>query len=126
LWLSGPLSPRATELRPTRRDEFDELVLSEVERLTTRVGDPLGSVEFGTEDLPQLSDEWTGPVPLGSLVPARTGTSSRPGTPARIVIFRRPVETRAKTTPERSLLVRAQLVEYVAAFLGCDPADIDD
>jgi Zincin-like metallopeptidase len=101
-------------------------VLSEVDRLTTRVGDPLASVEFGTEDVPQLSDEWTGPAPLGSLVAARPGTPSRPGTPTRIVVFRRPVEMRAKTTTERSLLVHAELLEHVAAFLGCDPADIDE
>jgi Zincin-like metallopeptidase len=126
LWLPGPLSPQAAQLRPTRRDQFDEIVLFEVDRLTGRVGNALGSVEFGTEDVPHLTDDWTAPVPLGSLVPARQSTTSRPGTSARIVLFRRPIEMRAKTPAERSLLVHAQLVEHVAAYLGCDPADLDE
>jgi len=120
VWLAGPLSPRAAELRPTRRDEFDDLVLAVVDRLTDRVGDALSSVEFGTEDVPQLSDDWTEPAPLGSLSPATAGT------PARIVVFRRPVEMRAQTEAERTLLVHQEVLEHAAAFLGCDPADLDD
>jgi Zincin-like metallopeptidase len=120
VWLTGPLSPRAAELRPTRREVFDELVLSAVDRLTARVGDALASVEFGSEDVPALSDDWTEPVPLGSLVPASADR------PVRIVVFRRPVEMRAKSPAERSLLVHTQLTEHVAALLGCDPADLDD
>lgn len=118
MWLPGPLSPRAAELLPTRRDDFDDLVLSLVDRLSARLGHDLDDVEFGTEDVPALSDDWTEPVPLGSHVP---GTS---GSPARVVLFRRPIEARAKTRPERVLLVHAQLVDQVSALLGCDPDDL--
>jgi hypothetical protein len=119
VWLVGPLSPRAAQLRATRREEFDELVLSAVDRLKSRVGDALASVEFGTEDVPTLSDDWTEPVPLGSLVPASADR------PVRIVMFRRPVEMRAKSPAERGVLVHTQLIEHVATLLGCDPADLD-
>jgi hypothetical protein len=84
------------------------------------VGDALASVEFGTEDVPSLPDDWTGPVPLASLVPPSADR------PVRIVVFRRPVDMRATSPAERSLIVRAQLTEQVAAFLGCNPADLDD
>lgn len=118
--LPGPLTPRTAELRPTRRDRFDALVLATVDSLTARVGEALDSVEFGTEDVPHLSDEWSEPVPLGSLVPASADL------PARVVLFRRPIEMRARTEAERALVVREQLVEHVAALLGRDPSEFDD
>lgn len=120
LSLPGPLSPRAPALRPRRREDFDELVLSLVERLAERWRAELRDVEFGTEDVPQLPDGWTDdPVPLGSLVPAT------PRTPARIVLFRRPIELRARTRLERAGLVDEVLVEHIAALLGREPDEID-
>ena len=52
----------------------------------------------------------------------------RPGagnSPARIVVFRRPVELRATTRIERTALVNEVLVEYIAELLGRDPSEID-
>jgi hypothetical protein len=120
LSLPGPLSPDGPEARPSRRAEFDELVLSLVERLVARWESELEDVEFGTEDVPQIPDGWVDdPVPFGSCVPAR-GNS-----PARIVVFRRPVELRATTRIERTALVHEVLVEYIAELLGRDPGEID-
>jgi len=120
LTLPGPLSPDGPEARPTRRAEFDDLVLSLVERLVARWESELEDVEFGTEDVPQIPDGWDDdPVPFGSCVPAR-GNS-----PARIVVFRRPVELRATTRIERTALVNEVLVEYIAELLGRDPSEID-
>ena len=116
----GPLSPDGPEARPTRRAEFDDLVLSLVERLVARWESELEDVEFGTEDVPQIPDGWDDdPVPFGSCVPGR-GDS-----PARIVVFRRPVELRATTRIERTALVNEVLVEYIAELLGRDPSEID-
>lgn len=119
IWLPGPLSPRADELLPTRRDEFDELVLSLVDRLVGRLGEQLSDVEFGTEDVPHVADEWREPVPLGSVLRATADS------PARIVIFRRPIEVRVKTRVERVVLVHEQLIASVAELLGRDPAEFD-
>ncbi len=120
LTLPGPLSPRGTTPRPTRRDDFDELVLSLVERLSRRWQAEWGDVEFGTEDVPQLPEDWTDePVPFGSLV---RGSGA---TPHRIVLFRRPIELRATSRLERAALVNEVLVEHVADLLGRDPAEID-
>src|SRR5262245_16510594 len=119
LVLPAPLSGYAAMARPTRREEFDELVLSLVERLAVRWEVELREVEFGTEDVPQLPPTWTDePVPFGSLVRATAGS------PARIVVFRRPIEMRARTTLERTALVNEVLVEHVAELLGRDPSEI--
>ncbi len=107
-------------MRPTRRDDFDELVLSLVERLSARWRAELAEVEFGTEDVPQIPLDWTDePVPFGSLVRA-AGRA-----PTRVVLFRRPIELRAKTRLERTALVNEVLVEHIADFLGRDPSEID-
>ncbi len=95
-------------------------MLALVERLVARWESELEDVEFGTEDVPQIPDEWTDdPVPFGSCVPARGNA------PARIVVFRRPVELRAVTQTERTALVNEVLVEYIAELLGRDPSEID-
>ncbi len=118
--LPGPLSPRGPAVRPSRRDDFDELVLSLVDRLAGRWEKELSGVEFGTEDAPQIPDDWTDEqVPFASVVPAG------PRSPPRIVLFRRPIEMRAKTRYERMVLVHEVLVENLAAFLGRDAGEID-
>ncbi len=120
LVLPGPLSPAGPAARPSRRDDFDELVISLVERLARRWESELEDVDFGTEDVPQIPDEWGDePVPFGSTVPARAGQ------PARIVVFRRPVELRAATRAERTALVNEVLIEHIAELLGRDPSEID-
>lgn len=120
LVLPGPLSPDAHSNLPTPREAFDELTLSLVERLGTRWEKEWGHLEFGTEDVPQLPEGWTDePVPLGAL------TQPKPGVAARIVVFRRPVELRAKTYLERTALVNEVLVEHLSELLGRDPDEID-
>jgi predicted Zn-dependent protease with MMP-like domain len=119
LTLPGPLTPAAPDPRPTRREDFDDLVVAVVERLTRRWTAELADVEFGTEDVPQLPADWHEPIPFGSLVRA-TAT-----TPARIVLFRRPIEMRVSSRRELAALVREVVVEHVADLLGRDPDDVD-
>ncbi len=120
LALPGPLNPDGSRVGQTRSEEFDELVLSLVERLASRWESDLEDVEFGTEDIPQIPDDWQDePVPFGSLI--RAG----PSNPARIVLFRRPIELRAKTRIERTALINEVLVEHIAELLGRDPNEID-
>ena len=95
-------------------------MLGLVERLSVRWRKELADVEFGTEDVPQLPADWENePVPFGSLVRAT------PTEPARIVLFRRPIELRAKTRVEIAALTNEVLVEHVADLLGRDSSEID-
>ena len=43
----------------------------------------------------------------------------------RIVIYRRPVETRARDAAEVSVIVREVVAEQVAALLNVPPSEID-
>ena len=45
--------------------------------------------------------------------------------PARIVLYRRPIESRAQDSRELTVVVQDVVVEQVAALLGVPPADLD-
>jgi predicted Zn-dependent protease with MMP-like domain len=118
--LPGPLTPAGPRVRPTRREEFEDLVLSVVDRVTERWAAELGDVEFGTEDVPQLPPDWADePIPFASL---NRGTAT---TPARIVLFRRPIEMRVTSRRELAALIREVVVEHVGDLLGRDAEEID-
>ena len=58
-------------------------------------------------------------MPLGRLF----GAEGRE--PARIVIYRRPVETRTQGQRELALLISDVVTEQVAAMLGVSPEQLD-
>lgn len=121
--MRGPLAPPQVPLSASRSEIFGDLVRDSVERLERR-WPQLDEVEFVIADVPGppggpdagWNDE---AVPLGGLVEARDGR------PARIVVFRRPVEIRAKSRDERALLVHEIVVEQVAELLGLSPETVD-
>ncbi|NYG55199.1 metallopeptidase family protein [Nocardioides perillae] len=103
----------------TPRERFDRLALDVVAEVDARWSDRLGLVEYAVEDVPHLPDDWEGEVPLASLVP---GQGTRP---ARVVLFRRPVEHRAASRADLEDLLLTVVVEQVAELLGLDPEDVD-
>jgi predicted Zn-dependent protease with MMP-like domain len=107
-------------LSRSRAEHFDDLVLDAVERLDRRWADQLRSVEFAVEEVPDADPpSWPdGPVPLARVLPA-SGSE-----PARIVIYRRPLESRAEPT-ELPALVHDVVVEHFAELLGLTPAEVD-
>ena len=105
----------------TRAEQFDELVLDAAARIEQRLGRPLGDAEFAVEDVPPSDPApWeSSDVPLGRLFAAQGKM------PARIVVYRRPVETRATDARELAALINDVVVEQVASLLGVDPRDLD-
>jgi predicted Zn-dependent protease with MMP-like domain len=105
----------------TRAEQFDELVLDAASRMELRAGKAFGDVEFAVEDVPPSDPApWEHPdVPLGRLFAAQ-GTM-----PARIVVYRRPVESRSTDLRELAALINDVVVEQVASLLGVDPRDLD-
>lgn len=109
---------------PTQR--FDNIVLDAVEHVETRWRDELKSVDFAVEEVPppdppaRVEDEIVSAgVPLARLLPAGHGH------PARIVLYRRPLELRAVDRDDLQDLVHDIVVEEVAHFLGLDPETVD-
>jgi hypothetical protein len=96
-------------------------VLDAVDRLEHRWARELVGVEFAVEDVPPSDPApWEhGEVPLGRLFPGDGRL------PARVVVYRRPVETRAGDEREVGPLVHEVVVEQVAQLLGLDPEQVD-
>ena len=105
----------------TRAERFDDLVIDAATRLEESWGRPVPPLEFGVEDVPPSDPApWEhSEVPLGRLF----GAEGRQ--PARIVIYRRPVETRVQGQRELATLVSDVVTEQVASLLGVNPEDLD-
>lgn len=105
----------------SRAERFDDLVLDAVEQLERRWSRELDEVEFAVEDVPPSDPSpWEhGEVPLGRFFPADGAL------PARIVVYRRPVETRAADSQEIGELAQSVVVEQVAHLLDMAPEDVD-
>ncbi|MEU8622946.1 metallopeptidase family protein [Streptomyces sp. NPDC048623] len=115
--MRGPVAPPQVPLSASRADTFRDLVLDSVERLE-RHWPQLADVEFLVMEVPP-------PVPGESVVPLGGSTPAERNDPARIVVYRRPVEIRAKNRDERALLVHEVVVEQVADLLGLSPESVD-
>ena len=119
--MRGPLAPPQVPLAASRAEAFDDLVRDAADRLERR-WPQLADVEFAVQEVPSPQDVQGadgGSVPLGRLVGADKGR------PSRIVVYRRPVEIRAKNRDERALLVHEVVVEQVAELLGLSPENVD-
>jgi predicted Zn-dependent protease with MMP-like domain len=121
--------PPGVPLYRTRSQQFDELVLDAVARLESRWGAELERVEFAVQEVPEADElvDDSVPLPLARTVPGRPGSSdpARPATPARIVVYRRPLMARTESDTELSDLVFDVVVEEFADFLGLDPDSVD-
>ena len=122
--MRGPIAPPQVPLSVSRSEAFDDLVRDAADRLERR-WPQLAEVEFAVQEVPPAvtdgSDGFLGAdaVPLGRLVSAGRGA------PHRIVVYRRPVEIRAKNQEERAMLVHEIVVEQVAELLGLSPENVD-
>lgn len=120
----------------TRAEKFDRLVLEAFAPLDGRWHDQLTKLDIAVDEVPKIRplhpdtvtwpDEVVadGPVPLSRLIPAgidRRGAATR----ARVVLFRRPLELRAKDPEDLIDLLHEVLVQQIATYLGVEPDIID-
>ena len=131
--LRGTLYPSTLPAAASRAERFDALVLDALEPIEARWRHELTKLDVAVDDVPEVRENGDTPtdgvlhdgaVPLSRLVPAgvdRTGLPTR----ARIVLYRRPLEARAKDPSELADLVHDVLVEQVAGYLGVEPDVIE-
>lgn len=109
-------------------------MLDALEPIEARWRHELTRLDVAVDDVPEVREELPpaqadgvlhdGSVPLSRLVPAGVDRAGLP-TRARIVLYRRPLEARAKDPAELADLVHDVLVEQVAIYLGVEPDIID-
>jgi predicted Zn-dependent protease with MMP-like domain len=117
--MRGPLAPGNSRLTVSRAQQFDEMVVAAVERLDQRWQEQLTKVEFAVEDVPSL-DDWD-----RDWVPLARAFAGSGALPARVVVFRRPVETRGVDRGKLRLLVSDVVIEQVAELFGVEPEEVD-
>lgn len=105
----------------TPSERFDDLVIDAATRLERLWGKPLPDIQFAVEAVPPSDPApWEDrDLPLGRLFPARRGLASQ------IVLYRRPIETRAHGARDLASLVEDVVTEQVAACLGIRPDELD-
>lgn len=117
----GPMSWPPTPGARSRSELFDELVLDALERIERRLPGGLSNVELAVELVPPSDPAPWEPaqVSLSRLFPAEGGM------PARVVLYRRPIETRATDPRDLPGLVNDIVVEQIAGALGVEPITLD-
>ncbi|MBT0565504.1 metallopeptidase family protein [Williamsia sp. CHRR-6] len=134
--LRSTLLPPGLPAANTRAESFDLVVLEAFAEIDARWHEQLRDLDLAVDEIPRMlprdpetiqwPDEVTadGAVPLARLLPAGIDATGRP-TRARIVVFRRPLESRADKGLDLLDLVHEVLVQQVATHLGLDEDTID-
>lgn len=111
-------------------------VLEAYEPIERRWASRVSALDVAVDEIPRMSPrdpetvQWPpeviadGPIALARLIPA--GVDVRGNTTrARIVLFRKPIERRAKSADDLAELLHEILVAQVATYLGVEPSVID-
>lgn len=114
----GPLAWPPVPVMASRAERFDDLVLDAVQHLEQRLGRDLTELEIAVEDVPPADPApWESGIALGRLFPPEGSL------PAKVVVYRRPVEARAQEDDVGTLVLEV-VTEQVAGLLGMDPEDL--
>ncbi len=134
--MRGPLLPTTVPGWRSRAERFDMAVLEAYEPIERRWHDRLTDLDVAVDEIPRIaakdpeSVQWPpevvadGPIALARLIPAGVDVRGN-ATRARIVLFRKPIERRAKDTIELAELLHEILVTEVAVYLDVEPSVID-
>lgn len=120
----------------SRAERFDMAVLEAYEPIERRWQQRLTGLDVAVDEVPRISArdpesvQWPpevvadGPVALARLIPAGVDVRGE-ATRARLVLFRKPIERRAKDSVDLTDLLHEILVAQVATYLGVEPSVID-
>lgn len=134
--MRGPLLPPTVPGWRSRAERFDMAVLEAYEPIERRMADRVTGLDVAVDEIPRIAAkdpetvQWPpevvadGPIALARLIPAGVDVRGN-ATRARIVLFRKPIERRAKDPDDLADLLRDILVAQVATYLDVDPAVID-
>ncbi|MGV0634325.1 metallopeptidase family protein [Mycolicibacillus trivialis] len=134
--MRGPLLPPTVPGWRSRAERFDMAVLEAYEPIEQRLGERIAELDVAVDEIPRISPrdpenvQWPpevvadGPIALARLIPAGVDVRGN-ATRARILLFRKPIERRAKDSEDLTDLLHEILVAQVATYLDIDPSVID-
>lgn len=105
----------------TKSGMFDDMVAAQLRRLSGAWPDLMRTVQFAVEDVPPSDPApWqTDPGLCSQCFAAGRGT------PARIVLYRMPMQMHARTRMDLQFAIRDELVSRLAELYGRRPEEID-
>ncbi|HVV77880.1 MAG TPA: metallopeptidase family protein [Mycobacteriales bacterium] len=125
----GALAPSTVPVAATAADRFDRLASAAIEHVERRWRDQLADVEFAVDLVPPVDVEETGGpaegsiesggVLLAQILPAVARQQ------AHIILYRKPIELRARDSEDLEDLVHDIVVHVIANYLGLEPGVVD-
>lgn len=105
----------------TRSGMFDDMVAAQIRRLNGAWPELIGPLQFAVEDVPPSE-----PAPWE---PRRSCSSqcfaAVHGVPARVVLYRMPIQSRSRSKLDMQLIIRDELVGRIGELYGRRPEEID-
>ena len=105
----------------TRSGMFDDMLVAQIRRLNEAWPELIAPIQFAVEDVPP-SD----PAPWETV--PHLGSQSFPaghGIPPRIVLYRMPLQSHARSRMDLQFAIRDEVVSRLAEIYGRRPEEID-
>lgn len=104
----------------SRAEAFDEYVLTAMDACEKEWQTSLDGIDVGVEDVPPSEPTaWEDAIVLGRSFPPHSGQR------ARLVVYRLPITTRARSPLEQMSLVHHVVRQHLAELLGRSPEGED-
>lgn len=114
---TGVAVPVAREVAPAAF--FTRCVTDALAQISRACPPALAAMDVGVEDVPTVTPAWVDRVPLAAAV------SATPTKNGQVVVFRRPIERRARTRSGLRILVYRTIVEQLSEATGIPIDEID-
>jgi predicted Zn-dependent protease with MMP-like domain len=127
--IRGPIVPRRVPIATSPSDRFDRIATNAVEHVERRWREQLATVEFAVDLVPAAEIDPGNPSMDGAIESAGVLLAQiLPGkgrAPTHIVLYRKPIELRARGVEDLEDLVHDIVVQVIANYLGLEPDVVD-
>ena len=121
--------PRRVPIAASPADRFDRIASEAVEHVEHRWREQLAGVEFAVDLVPSVDTDPGHPTMDGAIESAGVLLAQiLPGTgraKTHIVLYRKPIELRARGLDDLEDLVHDVVVQVIANYLGLEPEAVD-
>ena len=125
LALPNPLTGRPVPLRtqPSGAEVFLTAVQDAIGQISRQCPECLQGIDVGIDEVPTRSTLLQGDDETA--IPLAVAIDAENGRPAKVVLYRRPLEKRAIDLDDLRFVVHHTLVEQLAMLTGRSPSEID-
>ncbi len=120
--LRGELLPQHLPGSRSRAEQFDDWVLDSVQRLERLWGERIQDLQIVVQEIPDDLERMT-PETISGLL--GSSAPARPGRPAVITVYRRPILMASRGYLPLDELVHDVVVEQTAELMGLSPEAVD-